>query len=57
MVRDAEVHAEEDKKRKEEVEARNEADTLAFRAEKALEEYKDKIPASVASGYRVKSMR
>ncbi len=44
MVRDAETHAEEDKKRKEGVELRNEADCLAFRAEKALKDYKDKIP-------------
>jgi len=49
MVRDAELHADEDKKRKEEVETRNEADTAIFRAEKSLNEYKDKIPASVAS--------
>lgn len=49
MVRDAELHAEEDKKRKEEVEIRNEADALAFRAQKALDEYKDKIPQEVAS--------
>lgn len=49
MVRDAELHADEDKKRKEEVEARNEADTLVFRAQKALNEYKDKIPQEVAS--------
>ncbi len=49
MVRDAELHAEEDKKKKEEVEVRNEADSLAFRAEKALSEYKDKIPHEVAS--------
>lgn len=47
MVRDAELHAEEDKKRKEEVEVRNEADSLAFRASKALEEYKDKLPKDV----------
>jgi molecular chaperone DnaK len=49
MIRDAEAHAEEDKKRKEEVEIRNEADALVFRAEKALNEYKDKIPQQVAS--------
>ncbi len=48
MVRDAEDHAEEDKKRKEEVEIRNEADSLAFRAQKALDEYKDKVPKNVA---------
>ncbi len=49
MLKDAEEHAEEDKKRKEDVEARNEADALAFRAEKALADHKDKIPAQVAS--------
>lgn len=49
MVRDAELHADEDKKRKDEVEVRNEADSLVFRAEKALNEYKDKIPEQVAS--------
>lgn len=49
MVRDAELHAEEDRKRKEEAEVKNEADTLVFRAEKALNEYKDKVPAEVTS--------
>lgn len=49
MIRDAELHAEEDKKRKEEVEAKNEGDALVFRAEKALNEYKDKVPAPVAA--------
>lgn len=48
MVRDAELHSDEDKKKKEEAESRNEADTLCFRAEKALNEYKDKIPSSIA---------
>ncbi len=48
MVKDAELHAEEDKKKREEVEVRNEADSLVFRATKALNEYKDKIPAEVA---------
>jgi molecular chaperone DnaK len=49
MVKDAELHEEEDKKRKEEVEIRNEAEALAFRAQKSLNEYKDKIPQDVAS--------
>ena len=49
MLKDAEENAEEDKKKKEEIEARNEADALAFRAEKALTDYKDKIPANLAS--------
>lgn len=47
MLRDAELHAEEDKKRREEVEARNEADALSFRATKALDEYRDKLPKDV----------
>lgn len=47
MLKDAELHAEEDKKRKEEVEAFNEADALSFRATKALSEYKDKLPKDV----------
>lgn len=49
MVSDAEAHKEEDRKKKEEVEVHNEADALVFRAEKALSDYKDKIPADVAS--------
>lgn len=47
MVRDAEDHQEEDRKRKEEVETFNEADGLAFRAKKALSDYKDKLPKEV----------
>jgi molecular chaperone DnaK len=49
MLKDAEENAEEDKKRKEEIELRNEADSLVFRAEKALKDHKDKIPADIAS--------
>lgn len=47
MIKDAELHAEEDRQRKEEVETRNEAESLAFRANKSLEEYKDKLPKDV----------
>jgi molecular chaperone DnaK len=54
MLKDAEEHAEEDRKRKEEVETRNEADSLAFRAQKSLDEYKDKIPAEIASEIQAK---
>ena len=54
MVKDAELHKEEDAKKKEIIEVRNEADALTFRAEKALTDYKDKIPADVASGIREK---
>ncbi len=48
MVRDAESHAEEDKKRKELIEARNHADSLANQAERQLNEYKEKIPQPIA---------
>jgi len=47
MQREAEMHATEDTKRREEVEARNMADTLAYTAEKTLREQKDKIPADL----------
>jgi molecular chaperone DnaK len=44
MQREAEAHAAEDSKRREEIETRNIADTLAYTAEKTLREHKDKIP-------------
>lgn len=43
MVKEAEENAEADKKRKEEVELRNEADQLVFTTEKTLQELKDKV--------------
>lgn len=43
MTRDAESHADEDKKRKQLAEARNEADTLVYTVEKSLKEYGDKV--------------
>ena len=43
MVKDAEEHAEEDTQKKEEVEARNNADSLVYSTEKSLGEYGDKI--------------
>ncbi len=49
MVRDAEAHAEEDRKHRDEVEARNQADSLVYQAEKVLQENADKIDASVRS--------
>jgi molecular chaperone DnaK len=49
MVRDAEAHAEEDRKHREEVEARNQADSLVYQAEKQLQDNGDKIDASVKS--------
>jgi molecular chaperone DnaK len=45
MMRDAESHADEDKKRKEEIEVRNRADQTVYAAEKALQEMGDKMPA------------
>lgn len=54
MLRDAEDHAEEDRKRKEEVDIRNEADALCFRAEKALKEFKDRLPADIAADIQSK---
>ena len=46
MVKDAEAHAEEDRKRKEEAEVRNQADTLVYQLEKVLREQGDKVDAS-----------
>jgi len=47
MSREAEQHAAEDAKHKEEVEVRNSADSLAYTAEKTLRDHGDKIPADV----------
>jgi len=47
MQKEAEMHASEDAKRRQEIEARNMADTLAYTAEKTLRDYKDKIPADL----------
>jgi molecular chaperone DnaK len=45
MVREAELHAEEDRQRRETIELRNQADGMAFQAEKVLQEHGDKVPA------------
>ena len=45
MIKDAEMHADEDKKRQEFVAAKNELDTLIFSTEKSLGEYGDKLSA------------
>ncbi len=47
MKKEAEKHAEEDVKAKEQVEARNKADNMAYTAEKALEDLGDKVPDDV----------
>jgi len=49
MRREAEVHADEDKKRKELIEARNTADNAVYTAEKALRDFGDKVPAETKS--------
>jgi molecular chaperone DnaK len=45
MVKDAEAHADEDKRRKEEAEVRNQAETLVYQTEKFLKDNDDKVPA------------
>ena len=45
MVKDAELHKEEDKKRKDAVEARNQADALVHQTEKSMNELGEKVPA------------
>lgn len=54
MVKDAELHAEEDKKKREVVEIKNEADSLSFRAGKALADYKDKLPQDIVNNVQSK---
>jgi molecular chaperone DnaK len=47
MMREAEQHAEEDKKRREEAEVRNQAETLVYQTEKFVKDNEDKVPADV----------
>ena len=47
MMRDAEAHADEDRKRKEQVEARNRADSLVYETEKNLKEHGEKLDADL----------
>ncbi|MEW6273746.1 MAG: molecular chaperone DnaK [Bacillota bacterium] len=44
MIRDARAHAEEDKRRRQEVEERNEADSLAYQVDRQLKELGDRLP-------------
>ncbi|MCH5321954.1 MAG: molecular chaperone DnaK [Helicobacter sp.] len=46
MVKDAELNKEEDKKKKEAIEVRNQADSLLYQSQKSLDEMKDKIDSS-----------
>ena len=54
LVREAEQHAADDKTRKEEVEARNAADTAVYSAERTLREMGDKVPADIRSDVEAK---
>jgi molecular chaperone DnaK len=54
MKSEAEAHAAEDQKRKAQVEARNNADNMAYQAEKALEDLGDKVPQDVQDQVRAK---
>ena len=45
MVREAELHAQEDRERKKEIEIRNRADSVAYQAERTLRDVNDKISA------------
>ncbi len=49
MVKDAEAHADEDRKRKEQAEVRNTADSLVYATEKSLKDLGDKVPAETKS--------
>ena len=55
MRQDAESHAEDDRKRKDLIEARNQADNAVYTAEKALREFGDKVPSEVKSEVEAKS--
>jgi molecular chaperone DnaK len=54
MRQDAEAHADEDRKRKEMIEVRNNADNTAYAAEKALKEFGDKVPAELKTEIETK---
>jgi molecular chaperone DnaK len=47
MMRDAEAHAEEDKRRRDEAEVRNQAETLVYQTEKFIKDNDEKLPADV----------
>jgi molecular chaperone DnaK len=54
MVREAESHAEEDRRRREEAEARNLADSAVYGAERTLRDYQDRISADQRSSVESK---
>jgi molecular chaperone DnaK len=59
MVREAELHAQEDRQRREEIETRNRADSLAYQAERTLRDLGDKVSADLRSEVenKVKNVR
>jgi molecular chaperone DnaK len=54
MVREAEMHAQEDRQRKEEIEERNRADSVAYQAERTLRDVGEKISASTRADVEAK---
>src|SRR4029079_14939004 len=59
MVRDAQEHADEDKQRREEVETRNQAESLSFQAERTLKDLGDKVASEdkIETENRIASLR
>jgi len=59
MVREAEIHAQEDRQRREEIETRNRADSMAYQAERTLQDMGGRISASLRSEVeeKVKAVR
>jgi molecular chaperone DnaK len=55
MRQDAEAHADDDRKRKELIEARNHADNTVYTADKALKEFGEKVPAEVRTDIEAKT--
>ena len=55
MRKEAEAHAEEDRKRKEGIEVKNRADNTVYTVEKTMEEYGDKIPADMKANIEAKN--
>ncbi|MCS7136132.1 MAG: molecular chaperone DnaK [Nitrososphaerota archaeon] len=49
MIKEAEMYAEQDRKKKEEAELRNEAESLVYTIEKGLKEFGDKVPSNIKS--------
>ncbi len=54
MVREAQQHAEEDRRRREEIETRNRADSLAYQAERSLKDLGDRVSADTRSNVESK---